>query len=110
VFLSLRDVGLAQIRLGMACHYKKYQHEQTTQDRLVYRAEEEGAKAARRVVEGCEASAAVGMAKGSPKHRPARRGSSPRRPRSPTAPWPGLSSLDEAEAHRLGERASAAIS
>jgi endonuclease YncB( thermonuclease family) len=45
VFVSLRDVGLEQIRQGMAWHYKEYQHEQTTQDRLVYRDEEESAKA-----------------------------------------------------------------
>ena len=32
---------------GMAWHYKEYQHEQTTQDRLVYRDEEESAKARR---------------------------------------------------------------
>ena len=47
VFLSLRDVGLAQIRQEMAWHYKEYQHEQTTHDRLVYRDEEESAKARR---------------------------------------------------------------
>ena len=45
VFVSLRDVGLEQIHLGMAWHYKEYQHEQTAQDRLVYRDEEESAKA-----------------------------------------------------------------
>jgi endonuclease YncB( thermonuclease family) len=32
----------------MAWHYKAYQHEQPTQERLVYRDEEEAAKAARR--------------------------------------------------------------
>lgn len=32
---------LEQIRQGMAWHYKEYQHEQTTQDRLVCRDEEE---------------------------------------------------------------------
>jgi endonuclease YncB( thermonuclease family) len=37
VFTSVRDVGLEQIRAGMAWHYKDYQHEQTTQDRLVHR-------------------------------------------------------------------------
>jgi endonuclease YncB( thermonuclease family) len=47
VFVSLRDVGLEQIRQGMAWHYKEYQHEQTTQDRLVYRDEEEKAKVRR---------------------------------------------------------------
>jgi endonuclease YncB( thermonuclease family) len=31
----------------MAWHYKDYQHEQTTHDRLVYRDEEEAAKARR---------------------------------------------------------------
>jgi endonuclease YncB( thermonuclease family) len=46
--LPLLDVGLEQIRAGMAWHYKEYQHEQTTQDRLVYRDEEDAAKAARR--------------------------------------------------------------
>ena len=36
VFVSLRDVGLEQIRAGMAWHYKEYQHEQPTHERLVY--------------------------------------------------------------------------
>jgi endonuclease YncB( thermonuclease family) len=57
VCVDLRDVGLEQIRAGMAWHYKEYQHEQTTQDRLVYRDEEEGAKAR------FEAGAAVGVAR-----------------------------------------------
>ena len=43
VYESLRDVGLEQIRQGMAWHYKEYQHEQSTQNRLVYRDEEESA-------------------------------------------------------------------
>jgi len=47
VYVNLRDVGLEQIRAGMAWHYKEYQHEQTTHDRLVYRDEEENAKARR---------------------------------------------------------------
>jgi endonuclease YncB( thermonuclease family) len=47
VFVSLRDVGLEQIRLGMAWHYKEYQHEQPTQERLVYAQEEESARASR---------------------------------------------------------------
>ena len=47
VFVSLRDVGLEQIRDGMAWHYKEYQHEQPTQERLVYAQEEENAKASR---------------------------------------------------------------
>jgi len=48
VFVSLRDVGLEQLRRGMAWNYKEYQHEQRTHERLVYRDEEESAKAARR--------------------------------------------------------------
>src|SRR5262245_1768545 len=47
VYVGLRDIGLEQIRAGMAWHYKEYQHEQTTQDRLLYRDEEESAKARR---------------------------------------------------------------
>lgn len=47
VFVGLRDAGLEQIRQGMAWHYKEYQHEQTAQDRLLYRDEEESAKARR---------------------------------------------------------------
>jgi endonuclease YncB( thermonuclease family) len=41
---------LEQVRAGMAWHFKEYQHEQRTQERLVYRDEEEPAKAARRGV------------------------------------------------------------
>jgi endonuclease YncB( thermonuclease family) len=48
VFVGLTDVGLEQIRAGMAWHYKDYQYEQTAQDRLVYRVEEDAAKAAKR--------------------------------------------------------------
>lgn len=48
VFIGMRDVGLEQIRAGMAWWYREYAHEQTTQQRLVYRDEEEAAKAARR--------------------------------------------------------------
>jgi len=47
VYENLRDVGLEQLRAGMAWHYREYQHEQSTQDRLVYRDEEESAKARR---------------------------------------------------------------
>ena len=45
VFVGLRDVGLEQICAGMAWHYKAYQHEQPTQERLVYAQEEENARA-----------------------------------------------------------------
>jgi len=48
VYVALRDVGLEQIRTGMAWHYKAYQHEQPTQERLVYRDEENAAKEAKR--------------------------------------------------------------
>jgi len=48
VYVTRRDVGLEQIRTGMAWHYKAYQHEQPMQERLVYRDEEDAAKAARR--------------------------------------------------------------
>ena len=41
-------VGLEQIRAGMAWHYMAHQHEQPTQERLVYGDEEEAAIAARR--------------------------------------------------------------
>ena len=36
-----------EVRAGMAWHYKDYQHEQPTQERLVYGQEEENAKASR---------------------------------------------------------------
>jgi endonuclease YncB( thermonuclease family) len=52
---GLRDVGLEQVCPGYGLalqgprtrvrRYKEYQHEQTTQDRLVYRDEEQNAKA-----------------------------------------------------------------
>ena len=48
MFVGLRDVGLEQIRAGMAWWYREYAHEQATQERLVYRDEEESAKGARR--------------------------------------------------------------
>ena len=48
VYVARRDVGLEQIRTGMAWHYKVYQLEQPTQERLVYRDEEEAARAAKR--------------------------------------------------------------
>jgi endonuclease YncB( thermonuclease family) len=48
IYEGLRDVGLEQVRAGMAWHFKEYQHEQTTPERLTYRDEEEAAKAAKR--------------------------------------------------------------
>jgi|SRR5262245_41117360 len=47
VYVARRDVGLEQIRIGMAWHYKAYQHEQPKHERLVYRDEEVAAKAAK---------------------------------------------------------------
>ncbi len=48
VFVGMSDVGLEQLRAGLAWWYREYAHEQSTQERLVYRDEEERAKAARR--------------------------------------------------------------
>ncbi len=48
VYEKSRDVGLEQVRAGMAWWFREYAHEQTTQERLVYRDEEEAAKAAKR--------------------------------------------------------------
>lgn len=48
VILNGRDVNLAQIAAGMAWHYKKYDREQTANDRMLYGAEELNARAARR--------------------------------------------------------------
>jgi endonuclease YncB( thermonuclease family) len=48
VILNGQDVNLAQIAAGMAWHYKKYDREQTANDRMLYGAEELNARAARR--------------------------------------------------------------
>lgn len=48
VILNGRDMNLAQIAAGMAWHYKKYDREQTANDRMLYGAEELNARAARR--------------------------------------------------------------
>lgn len=48
VLMNGRDVNLAQIAAGMAWHYKKYDREQTANDRMLYVAEELDARAARR--------------------------------------------------------------
>ena len=47
VFVGLRDVGLAQIRAGMAWWYREYAHEQRMHEPILYRDEEESAKARR---------------------------------------------------------------
>jgi endonuclease YncB( thermonuclease family) len=48
VFVGGRDVGMEQVRTGMAWHYRKYQGEQAPEDRERYAAAEDAAKAARR--------------------------------------------------------------
>jgi endonuclease YncB( thermonuclease family) len=48
ILLNGRDVNLAQIAAGMAWHYKKYEREQSSNDRMLYGAEELNARAARR--------------------------------------------------------------
>jgi endonuclease YncB( thermonuclease family) len=48
VYQGFADVCLEQVRAGMAWRFKEYAHEQSTQERLIYRDEEEAAKAAKR--------------------------------------------------------------
>ena len=40
------DVGLDQIRMGMAWHYKKYAHEKSSKDQRTYAETEEQARVA----------------------------------------------------------------
>ena len=44
VLVDERDMSLEQIRRGCGWHYKKYQNEQSTNDRLSYSAAEESAR------------------------------------------------------------------
>jgi endonuclease YncB( thermonuclease family) len=48
VFLGTRDVGLDQVREGMAWWYRDYAHEQTPEDRKAYESAEDDARIARR--------------------------------------------------------------
>jgi endonuclease YncB( thermonuclease family) len=48
VLLSGEDMNLEQIKAGLAWHYKKYQNEQTTADRVKYSDTEREARMARR--------------------------------------------------------------
>lgn len=48
VLLDGQDICLEQIKVGMAWHYKKYEREQLPQDRSIYAAAEDEARAARR--------------------------------------------------------------
>ena len=45
VFVDGRDVNLEQLRRGCGWHYKKYQNEQSLDDRLAYNSAEESARA-----------------------------------------------------------------
>lgn len=45
VFVDGRDVNLEQLRRGCGWHYKKYQDEQSLDDRLAYNSAEESARA-----------------------------------------------------------------
>jgi endonuclease YncB( thermonuclease family) len=47
VLLNDRDVNLEQLRAGLAWHYKKYQHEQSVDDRVRYAGIEEEARLAK---------------------------------------------------------------
>ena len=47
VIVSGTDCNLRQVELGMAWHYKKYQNEQTEEDRTIYSAVEERARLSR---------------------------------------------------------------
>ena len=48
VLLSNQDINLEQIKAGLAWHYKKYQNEQTPDDRYIYSKTEIEAKEAKR--------------------------------------------------------------
>jgi len=47
VLVDSQDVNLEQIRRGCAWHYKKYQNEQSPEDRVSYARAEDGARASR---------------------------------------------------------------
>ena len=48
ILLDGRDINLAQVRAGMAWHYKEYQREQSPTDRALYARAEDEARARRR--------------------------------------------------------------
>ena len=48
VYVKGVDVGLEQVRAGLAWHYKRYENEQTPEDRTRYAAAEHEARAGRR--------------------------------------------------------------
>ncbi len=47
VLVNGQDVNLEQVRRGCGWHYKKYQNEQILDDRLIYNAAEESARASK---------------------------------------------------------------
>ncbi len=48
ILLDGRDINLAQVRSGMAWHYKEYEREQSSEDRELYARAEDEARSARR--------------------------------------------------------------
>jgi len=48
VLVNGADAGLNQIQTGLAWHYKKYEREQSSEDRVAYARAEETARAGRR--------------------------------------------------------------
>jgi endonuclease YncB( thermonuclease family) len=44
IFFDRKDINLAMVNAGLAWHYKKYQHEQSASDRLLYSYAEEQAR------------------------------------------------------------------
>jgi endonuclease YncB( thermonuclease family) len=50
VWIEGRDVALAQVRVGLAWHYKRFENEQTDAERASYAQAEDDARAARRGV------------------------------------------------------------
>jgi endonuclease YncB( thermonuclease family) len=47
IMVGAADANLAQVRAGMAWHYKEYQREQSSADRLAYSAAEDAARSSR---------------------------------------------------------------
>lgn len=48
VFIDGRDINLEQVNAGFAWHFKRYQKEQPAEDRVLYAAAEDAARAPRR--------------------------------------------------------------
>lgn len=54
VFSGAADVGIEMVKAGLAWHFKRFQSEQTADERRAYESAEEGARAARRGLWGFE--------------------------------------------------------